>query len=151
MAGPDSQNDEQTLPGIDRNQEGPHEGSKTGHPIHKKKPKANIVDNGTRIKIEGEANAPPETPHTKENDVYFQEMEMSETIHSNNTGPFPHTLQWGNKIVMVAVHLDVNYIFAEPMRNNTDGKQIHVYQKIIDRMRRAKLGLKKHVLDNKIW
>jgi hypothetical protein len=51
---------------------------------------------------------------------------------------------------MVAAHLDANYIFAEPMRNKTDGKQLHVYQKIIDRMRRAKLGLKKHVLDNKI-
>ena len=77
--------------------------------------KANIADDGTRIKIEGEANALPETPHTKENDVYFREMEMLETIHSDNTGPFLQTLQWGNKIVMVAVHLDANYIFAEPM------------------------------------
>ena len=77
-------------------------------------------------------------------------MEMSETIHSNDTGPFPHTLQWGNKIVMVAVHLDANYIFAKPMQNKTDGERLEVYQKIIDRMRRAKLGLKKHVLDNKI-
>ncbi len=106
------------------------------------KPKAITTDDGTRIKIEGEAITPAETPHTKENNVHFQEMEMSETIHSNNTGPFPHTLQWGNKIVMVAVHLDANYIFAEPMRNKTDGKRIEVYQKIIKRMRRSKLGLK---------
>ena len=69
-------------------------------------------------------------------------MEMSETIHSNNTGPFPHTSQWGNKIVMAAVHLDANYIFAEPMQNKSDGKRLEVYQKIIDRMRRSKLGLK---------
>ena len=59
-------------------------------------------------------------------------MEMSETIHSDETGPVLHTLQWGNKIIMVAVHLDANYIFAKPMRNKTDGKQLHVYQKIID-------------------
>ena len=71
----------------------------------KEKPKANIADDGTRIKIEGETNAPPEIPHIKENNVYFCEMEMSETIHSDNTGPFPHTLQWGNKIIMIAVHL----------------------------------------------
>ena len=77
-------------------------------------------------------------------------MEMSETIHSDNTGPFSHTSQWGNKIVMVAVHLDANYIFAEPMRNKTDGERIHTYQKNINRMRCAKLGLRKHVLDNKI-
>jgi hypothetical protein len=79
------------------------------------KPKAVIADVVTRIKIEEEAIAPSETPHTKENNVHFREMEMSETIHSDNTGPFLQTLQWGNKIVMVAVHLDANYIFAEPM------------------------------------
>jgi hypothetical protein len=117
-------------------------GARQGIRSTKTIPKANIADDGTRIKIEGEANAPPETPHTKESDVYFREMEMSETIHSDNTGPFPHTSQWGNKIVMVAVHLDANYIFADPMRNKTDGERLHVYQKIIDQMRRAKLGLK---------
>ena len=53
--------------------------------------------------------------------MYFREMEMSETIHSDDTGPFPHTSQWVNNIVMVAVHLDANYIFAKPMRNKTDG------------------------------
>ena len=59
--------------------------------IRSTKPKAIIADDGTRIKIKGGANAPPETPHTKENDVYFREMEMSETIHSDDMGPFPHT------------------------------------------------------------
>ena len=57
----------------------------------KAKPKANIEDNRTRIKIEGETHAPQEIPHTKEKNVYFCEMEMPETIHSDNTSPFPHT------------------------------------------------------------
>jgi hypothetical protein len=82
--------------------------------------------------------------------VYFREMEMSETIHSDDTGSFPHTSQWGNKIVMVAVHLNANHIFAKPMRNKTDGERLHAYQTIINRIRRAKLGLRKHVLDNEI-
>ena len=51
---------------------------------------------------------------------------------------------------MVAVHMDANYIFAETMKNKTDGERIHAYQKIIDRLKRAKLGLRKHVLNNEI-
>ncbi len=35
------------------------------------------------------------------------------------------------------------------MKNRTEGKMIRVYQKIINRMKAAGLGLKKHVLNNK--
>ncbi len=49
---------------------------------------------------------------------------------------------------MVAVHLDANYIFAEPMKNRTEGEMIRVYQKILNRMKAAGLGLRKQVLDN---
>jgi len=48
---------------------------------------------------------------------------------------------------MVAIHLDANYIFAEPMKNRTEGEMIRVYQKI-NRMKAAGLGIKKHVLNN---
>jgi hypothetical protein len=51
-------------------------GARQGIQSTTSKPSGNIADDGTRIKIEGEANAPPETPHTKESNVYFQEMEM---------------------------------------------------------------------------
>ncbi len=50
---------------------------------------------------------------------------------------------------MVAIHLDANYIFAEPMKNRTEGEMIRVYQKNINRMKTAGLGLQKQVLDNK--
>ncbi len=49
---------------------------------------------------------------------------------------------------MVAIHLDANYIFAEPMKNRTEGEMISAYQKIINRMKAAGLGIKKQVLDN---
>jgi hypothetical protein len=50
---------------------------------------------------------------------------------------------------MVAIHLDANYIIAEPMKNRTEGEMIRVYQKVVIRMKASGLGLKKHVLDNK--
>jgi hypothetical protein len=50
---------------------------------------------------------------------------------------------------MVTVHLDANYIFAKPVKNMTDGEMIRVYQKILNRMKAAGLGLRKQVLDNK--
>jgi site-specific DNA-adenine methylase len=49
---------------------------------------------------------------------------------------------------MVAIHLDANYIFNEPMKNRTEGEMIKAYQKIINRMKAAGLGLKTHQLDN---
>ena len=42
---------------------------------------------------------------------------------------------------MVAIHLDANYIFNEPMKNRTEGEMIKAYQKIINRMKAAGLGL----------
>jgi hypothetical protein len=106
---------------------------------------------GTRIKIEGENGDPTaNTPPSKYNDVYFQVLDMAETIYSDDTGAFPYISQFGKKIVMIAIHIDANYIFAETMKNKSDSERIHAYQKIINRMKRAKLGLRKHILDNEI-
>ena len=125
---------------------GPRQGIKST----KVNPLENIAVDGTRIKIEGEDSEPPAyEPPVKHNDVYFHVWDLSETIYSN-TGAFPYISQFGKKIIMVAVHMDANYIFAETMKNKTDGERIHAYHKIIDRMKRAKLGLRKHVLDNEI-
>jgi hypothetical protein len=49
---------------------------------------------------------------------------------------------------MVAIHLDTNYIFNEPMKNRMEGEMIKAYQKIINRMKAAGLRLKTHRLDN---
>jgi hypothetical protein len=75
--------------------------------------------------------------------------DLNEEIHTNQTGAFPHTSQRGNCYIMVAIHLDGNYIFAEPMKNRTEGEMITVYQKILNRMKAAGLGPRKQVLDNK--
>ena len=49
---------------------------------------------------------------------------------------------------MVAIHLNANYIFVEPMYNRSKEEMIQAYKKIINRMRMAGLGIKKHTLDN---
>jgi hypothetical protein len=49
---------------------------------------------------------------------------------------------------MVANHLEANYIFVEPMSSRSKEEMIRAYEQIINRMRLAGLGLKKHTLDN---
>jgi len=49
---------------------------------------------------------------------------------------------------MIGIHIDANYIFCETMKNRTEGETINAYQKMVDRMLLAGLGLKHHRLDN---
>ncbi len=96
----------------------------------------------TRIKIEGENSPFKPLPPTKLDDIFIRVVDLTEEIHTDQTGSFPHTSQRGNHYIMVAIHLDANYIFAEPMRNRTEGGMIRVYQKIINQMKAAGLGIK---------
>jgi hypothetical protein len=102
----------------------------------------------TRIKIEGEKSPFKPLPPTKLDDIFIHVVDLTEEIYTDQTGDFPHISQRGNRYIMVAIHLDANYIFAEPMRNRTEGEMIRVYQQIINRMKAAGLGIKKHVLVN---
>ncbi len=102
-----------------------------------------------RIKNEGDSSPFHPLPPTKLNNIFVQVEDLNEEMHTNQTGAFPHTSQCGNHYIMVAVHLDANYIFAKPMKNRMEGEMIRVYQKIINRMKAAGLGLKKHVLNIK--
>ena len=67
-------------PELIETKKGHMKGERQGIQSTKEKPKANIADNGIRTKIKEETNAPPEIPHTKENDVYFRKMDMLETM-----------------------------------------------------------------------
>jgi hypothetical protein len=95
-----------------------------------------------RIKIKGDSSPFHPLPPTKLNDIFVQVEDLNEEIHTNQTGAFPHTSQCDNRYIMVAIHLDANYIFAKPMKNRMEGEMIRVYQKIFNR-------IKKHVLNNK--
>ncbi len=87
-------------------------------------------------------------PAKRHNDIFVCVNDLAKSIHSNQTGAFPYTLQQGNCYVMIAIHLDANYIFCKPMKNRSEDEMIKVYQKIINRMKAAGLGLKTHQLYN---
>jgi hypothetical protein len=102
----------------------------------------------TRTKPDGENSPPHLPPPTKLDDMFVQVTDLTEELHTDQTGAFPHTSQCGNRYIMVAIHLDSNYIFTEPMKNRTEGKMIKTYQRMITRIKAAGLGIKKQVLDN---
>ncbi len=102
-----------------------------------------------RIKIKGEERHEPfRAQISKENFIFCRVIDLSETIHTDQTGAFPHTSIQGNRYIMVGIHLDANYIFVEPMKTKTEREMMRAYQRIVDRMKRAGLGLQEHKLDN---
>ena len=106
-------------------------------------------NNEVHIKIEGaEGHEPVRVQIGKENFIFCRVIDLTKTIHTDQTGAFPHTSIRGNRYIMVGIHLDANYIFVEPMKNRTEGEMMRAYQRMIDRMRRAGLGLREHKLDN---
>jgi hypothetical protein len=82
------------------------------------------------------------------NDIFVKIYKLAETIHIDQMGAFPITSQQGYQYIMVSIHLDANYIFCELMKNRIECKMITAYQKMVDRMEIARLGLKHHWLDN---
>jgi hypothetical protein len=70
-----------------------------------------------RIKNEGKNSPDHHIPITKTHKAFFCIKDLSDSIHTDQTGAFPFTSQCGNRYIMVAIHLNANYIFVEPMRN----------------------------------
>jgi hypothetical protein len=101
-----------------------------------------------RIKIEGENSHFHHIPITKTHKAFFRIEDLSNSIHTNQMGAFPFTSQRGNRYVMVAIHLNANYIFVKPMCSRSKEEMIRAYEKIINRMKTAGLGIRKHMLDN---
>jgi len=52
--------------------------------------------------------------------VYIKIHNVTETMHTDQTGRFPATSSKGNQYTMVLVEVDGNYIDAEPMKNRTE-------------------------------
>jgi hypothetical protein len=98
----------------------------------------------------GTEDPPPKLAGIKKMDNIFVKIyKLVEEIHTDQTGAFPVTSQWGYQYIMVGIHIDANYIFCKLMKNRTEGKMITACQKMVDRMEIAGLGLKHHWLDNK--
>ncbi len=70
-----------------------------------------------RIKIKGDFSPFRPLPPTKLNNIFVHMEDLNEEIHTEQIGAFPHLSQCGNCYIMIAVHLNANYIFSEPMKN----------------------------------
>jgi hypothetical protein len=76
------------------------------------------------IKIEPTRENAPNWTNTKENDIFVATYELSNTVHTDQTGAFPLTSQQGYCYIMVGIHLDANYNFCELMKNRTEDEMI---------------------------
>ncbi len=79
----------------------------------------------TKIKVENKSTREkPATREKKMYDVYIKIHNVSNTMHSDQTGCFPATSSSGNQYIMVLIEVDGNYIGAEPMKNRSAGSMI---------------------------
>jgi hypothetical protein len=93
---------------------------------HMKKQRQNL--RLTKIKVESKSTREkPLTREKKMHDVYFKIHNVSNTMHSNQTGCFPATSSSGNQYIMVLVEVDRNCIDAEPMKNRSARSMIKAY------------------------
>jgi hypothetical protein len=132
------------FPDSDKTQKGHMKGQRKGVRSTRVKP-------AYEIKIKpGTKDPPPKLVKNKKMDnIIVKIYELAEEIHTDQTGAFSVTSQQGYRYIMVGIHTDANYIFCKLMKNRTEGKMITAYQKMVDRMEIAGLGLKHHWLDNK--
>jgi hypothetical protein len=150
MAKANSNPNQPLLPRLERNVKGHLKVQHQGIQSTKQLALDKIIKNKeVRIKTKGEGSPFHQIPITKTHEAFFCIDDLTNSIHTDQTGAFPFTSQRGNRYIMVAIHLDANYFFVEPMHNRTKEEMIREYEKIINRMRMAGLGIKEHTLDNK--
>jgi hypothetical protein len=85
----------------------------------------------------------------KQNFIFMKVLDLTKTVHTDQTGAFLYISQRETHYIMVGIHLDANYIFVKAMKNRTEGEMIKVYQKMVNRMQSVGRGLKENKLDNK--
>ncbi len=128
------------FPDSDKTQKGHMKGQQKG--VWSTKVSAPVL-----IKVElGIVNLPKPTIK-KHYDIFVVVYELLDTIHTDQTGAFPITSLQGYWYIMVGIHLDANHIFCKLMKNQTKGKMITAYQKMVDRMKLLALRFKHHHLD----
>jgi hypothetical protein len=115
---------------------------------HMKKQRQNV--RSTKIKVENKSTREkPPTREKKMHDVYIKIHNLSNTMHSNQTGRFPATSSSGNQYIMVLVEVDGNCIDAEPMKNRSAGSMIKACLTLWKRLTETgSVKPKTHILDN---
>ncbi len=90
----------------------------------------NIENKTVRIKIKGKDSPYHHIPtHQNSQSILPHRGPLQINPHWPN-GSLPlHFAQWGNRYIMVAIHLDANYIFIEPMQSRSKEEMIRAYKK----------------------
>ncbi|EJK51550.1 hypothetical protein THAOC_29271 [Thalassiosira oceanica] len=86
----------------------------------------------------------------RERDIFVKVYDARQTVYSDQTGKFPKRSQSGNVYIMVMVDIDSNGIFVEPMKSRKDDEMQRAYRKLMNRLKRAGVVPKKHVMDNEV-
>ena len=82
--------------------------------------------------------------------VYTKVYDIRETIYTDQTGQFPTRSRSGNKYIMVMVEIDSSGILVKPTKSRKVPEMIRAYQTLIQRLTRANIVPRKHVLDNEV-
>ena len=70
-------------------------------------------------------------------------------MYTDQTGRFPTTSYRGMQYVMVLYEpTESNAIMVEPMRNRTSGEMLATYLTLVNRLKKAGIEPKLHILDN---
>jgi hypothetical protein len=92
------------FPNSDKIQKGHMKGQQKGVQLTK-------VSAPVTIKVEPGTSNPPPPTITKHYDILVVVYKLLDTVHTDQTSPFPITSQRGYWYIMVGIHLDANYIF----------------------------------------
>ena len=74
--------------------------------------------------------------------------ESKESMHTDQTGQFPHVSSRGNKYMIVLIEIDTNSIWVEPMKNRAEGEMMLARRRALLRMKACDIIPKMQVLDN---
>ncbi len=113
------------LPQLRQDSERTLEGPMLRHPINKTK---SIWENHRKRDSQdqnwGQKSPFHYIPITKIHKAFCRIEDLSNLIHTNQTGAFPFTSQCGSRYIMVAIHFDANYIFVEPICSRSKEEMI---------------------------
>ena len=91
---------------------------------------------------------PPYTHSEDTNLVFFNTVDLSGKIYTDQTGRFPVTSSKGNKYILVAYHYDSNTIHSEPLKKISGLDLTIAYQKLHSLLTNRGLIPHLHILDN---
>ncbi len=86
----------------------------------------------------------------KEHDVHIQVWDLKQTTYSDQTGRFPFTSYKGNKYIMTMVEIDSSAILVEALKDRSKEELTRAYLVLLQRLKKAGIIPKKHVMDNEI-